>query len=359
MSYTVDLLKDLVRIPSNPNDTNTARQILERVLIELDGFTIERFTNNNVVSALVYNAKTRPAKFRIILNAHLDVIPGKPEQYTPKQSKDKLNGVGAMDMKASVAVFIDIFRRHARALPYPIALQLTTDEEVGGFDGTKYQVAQGIKADFVLAGEPTNFDIVHQAKGILQVKVSTHGLSAHGAYPWRGQNAVWQMYDVLSKLQAAYPNPQKEAWATTVNLAHISTPNESFNKVPDACEAWLDIRMVPGDRDAVLTTLKALLPKNASLEIIANEPALQTSPSDPFITKLAQSASKFTGKTTTLRGANGTSDARHFSAQGCPGVEFGPIGDGIGADEEWVSLPSLVTYTTIIEDFLQQIIPEK
>jgi succinyl-diaminopimelate desuccinylase len=52
----------------------------------------------------------------------------------------------------------------AENLKYPVALQLLTDEEIGGFDGTKFQVESGVNAEFVIATEPTNLDIVVKAK---------------------------------------------------------------------------------------------------------------------------------------------------------------------------------------------------
>jgi len=52
----------------------------------------------------------------------------------------------------------------AEELKYPIALQIVTDEEVGGFHGTKFQVENGVNAEFVIATEPTNLDIVTKAK---------------------------------------------------------------------------------------------------------------------------------------------------------------------------------------------------
>lgn len=54
-----------------------------------------------------------------------------------------------------------------------VGLQLVTNEGIRGFSGTKYQIESGVRADFVIAGEPTNFDIAHEAKGILQVNFYT------------------------------------------------------------------------------------------------------------------------------------------------------------------------------------------
>lgn len=356
MQVRIDLIKELITIPSDPENADALDTILSRVLAELQGFTIETFEHNGVKSVLVYAAKERPKRFKVLLNAHLDIIPAKPEQYRPQARGDKLYGAGAMDMKASVVCFLQVFKELARTLPYDLGLQFTTDEEVGGFNGAKYQYDQGVRTDFVLAGEPTNLEIVHKAKGILQVKVHARGETAHGAYTWRGDNALWKLYGFLSALKDAYPLPAHEAWQTTVNLSQIETANKAFNKVPDFATAMLDIRYIAEDQATIQETIRALLPDGCDMEVVFFEPAMSTEKTNPFVTKLAAATQQITGVPTKLRGANGSSDARHFTAHGAAGVEFGPVGDGIGSDEEWVSVQSVSTYQKIISDFLYQVL---
>jgi acetylornithine deacetylase/succinyl-diaminopimelate desuccinylase-like protein len=56
-------------------------------------------------------------------------------------------------MKLSDLLAAQVFREQAARLPYPVALQLVTDEEAGGRDGTRHQLEHGVRADFVIAGE--------------------------------------------------------------------------------------------------------------------------------------------------------------------------------------------------------------
>src|SRR5260221_12071297 len=159
-------------MPSFAGNQEGLDEILQLILAILQDFTIEKFTTNGVTSVLVYNMQTRPKKFKVILNGHLDVIPGKAVQYQPQVKGDKLYGVGAMDMKANVACMIYTFKEVAKKVKYPIALQLVTDEQSGGMHGTKYQIEKGVRADFVISGETTNFEIVNNAKGALWLKVN-------------------------------------------------------------------------------------------------------------------------------------------------------------------------------------------
>lgn len=355
LNKIVTLTKEFVSIKSNSENTAELDRILEIALSHLKDYTIERLENNGVKSALIYNAQKRPPKFRIILNGHLDVVPGKDYQYLPKIKGDKLYGVGSMDMKASVACLVMVFNEVASKVDYPLALQLVTDEEIGGFNGTKYQIENGIKADFVIAGESTGLQIANRAKGILQVKISTKGKTAHGAYPWRGENAIWKMNKFLNSLSKRYPIPIQQEWATTVNLSKIETNNKSFNKIPDDCEIWLDIRYISEEADIIVNNIKDLLPKGFKLDIAEKEPSLFVNENNQYLKILQRIGKQVTKKKVTLYGAQGSSDARHFTRVGIDGIEFGPIGGNIGSDNEWVNIESLDQYCQILKNFLLSI----
>lgn len=352
LNKIVSLTKKFVSIKSTPENTKALNKILELILSSLKGCKIERFESNGVKSALVYNSKKRPPRFKIILNGHLDIIPGKKHQYLPEVKSNRLYGVGSMDMKASVACFTMIFRELANKVNYPLALQLVTDEEIGGFNGTKYQIDKGVRADFAIVGETTNFSIENQAKGILWVKISSRGKTAHGAYPWRGENAIWKMNKFLNLLKKRFPTPNKEEWITTVNLSRIETDNKTFNKIPDDCVVWLDIRYIPEDSKTIVTKIKELLPKGFKLNVVVKEPALFTDENNVYVKILRKVGQQIIKKKIPLRAAHGSSDVRHFTRVNCDGIEFGPIGGGMGADNEWVDIPSLEKYCKILKNFL-------
>ena len=355
LNNVLNLAQKMIRIQSDPDNKPQLLQILELVSEQLSDFTIETFEQNGYKSILAYNSATRPDKFKIILNGHLDVIPAKDFQYIPIIKGNRLYGAGSMDMKSNVACLVETFKNMANKVNYPLAIQLVTDEEVGGFYGTKYQIEQGVRADFVIAGETTNFDIVNQARGVLLLSISCKGKTAHGAYPWRGENAIWKMNNFLSTLAQQYPIPVEQGWATTINLAKIETNNISFNKIPDDCKVLLDIRFVPEDSNSIVENIKNLLPDGFEIEVIANESSLFVEPNNLYLQKIKNSVQKIINKELVLYGAQGTSDARHFTKVGIDGIEFGPIGGGIGTDDEWVDIVSLDNYCNILEDFLLSI----
>lgn len=348
----LDLSKSLIKIKSDPENEIELENALNVVKSKLNEFTIEEFEQNNSKSILVYNSKKRPKKFKIILNGHLDVIPGKDYQYSPVVKDNKLYGVGALDMKSNLSCLILAFRDLAKKINYPLGLQIVTDEEVGGMNGTKFQIEKGVRADFVIAGETTQFNIANQAKGVLWVKIHTKGKTAHGAYPWKGENAIWKMHEFIEKLKEAFPIPKDEKWETTVNLSKIETSNTHFNKIPDDASVSLDIRFIPKDKKIILSKIKSLLPQGFKLEIILNEPELFVDEKNLYLQLLKKVSEDSLKKKIKFYGANGSSDARHFTRVKNSGVEFGPIGGGIGTDNEWTDIKGLENYYQIICKFL-------
>ena len=356
LNKILSFTKQLIAIPSTKENPEELKKVLEVAEREIgEGFTVERFESNNTPSLLFYNSPKRPAKFKVILNAHLDVVPAKPEFYTPYEEGEKLYGRGADDMKAAAAVEILVFKELAKKLKYPIALQLVTDEEIGGNNGTKYQIEKGVRGDFAIAGEPTNFGVNNKAKGIVWGKINVTGVAAHGAYVWQGQNALWTAKRILDRIEKTFPVLKKEEWKTTFNLAKIETSNQTFNKVPDDAVISFDVRFIPEDENTILKTLETLIATDGKLELIEKEPPHIADENNLFVKNLRQATEKVTGKFGAVIVKHGASDLRHFSGAGVPGVTFGPIGAGLHTDAEWVDIRSLENYYKILEQFLLSI----
>lgn len=346
----IDLAKKLIQLNTESVNKKELKKALNLVLEVLKESRHKLFKKNGYYSLLFFNKES--SKFKVILNGHLDIIPGKSKQLNPIIKGRKLYGLGAMDMKGNLASLIYAFKEISPKLNYPVALQIVTDEEIGGFYGTKYQIEKGVRADFVIAGEPTNFDIVHKAKGILWIKAKFYGKSAHSAYPWKGKNAIESASKFVETLKKIINNPKNNAWKTTYNLANITTNNQAFNKIPDECEIWLDIRYIPEEKESILEKIKNILPKDSKIEIVIKEPSMNVLSNNSFIKNLKNISQKILNKKIQLRGANGSSDARHYAGAGIPAVEFGPEGGGIGSDNEWVDINSLYKYYRIIQGFL-------
>jgi succinyl-diaminopimelate desuccinylase len=287
------------------------------------------------------------------LNAHLDVVPGDISQFVPRIEDGKLYGRGAYDMKGAAAVMIVLFNELADQVDYPLGLQLVAEEELPDGDGTEYQLSKGIRTDFAIMGEcGSNFRVIHETKGIYTIILKTTGLSAHGAYPWKGKNAILRMYEVLDKINKTFPIPEGETDETTVTVARISTTNETWNAVPDNCNAVLDIRYNKKDHATVLDKVKALLPEDVTMEIRQARNHHYTAPDNEHIQLLQKVGKEVLGKDLPVEKTYGGSDTTYFSNVGCDAIEFGPIGHGQHHDDEWVDIQSLGDYYKILKKFL-------
>src|ERR1700690_3456378 len=135
--------RELLAIPSTSDRPGELARALDLVLGFVGpGFTVERFESGGKPSALVYRGGQRP-HFRVMLNAHLDVVPAPPEDFRPREEGSRLYARGAQDMKVSALVQARVFAELAGRLPYPLGLQLVTDEETGGDDGTRGHIWEG------------------------------------------------------------------------------------------------------------------------------------------------------------------------------------------------------------------------
>lgn len=355
MSNTsLDLAKKIIAIPSVTGNASAIEEVLTTIKDELPDVTCEEFVSNDVKSLLFYKGENRPETFRILLNAHVDVVAGNASQFIPEERDGKLYGRGAYDMKAASAVMVNVVKELVDAVSYPLGLQIVTDEETGGFHGTKYQVENGVRADFVIAGENTDLLINNKAKGIMWVQMTTHGKASHGAYPWLGENAIWKLIQLVEKVTKEFPIPQEESWQTSINLANIKTTNETLNKVPDNATASLDIRYIPEDKER-LTNLLEELKTECEVTVLTNESVHDTKEDNTYIKQLSEAIEKETSKKAALVSKHGGSDVRFYNEIGSSGITFGPTGFGHHADEEWVEIESLKTYEAILKRFLQSI----
>jgi len=350
----ISRLAELIAIRSTADRPADLRRALELVIAEAGpGFAVRRFESNGKPSALL----TAPGatELKVILNAHLDVVPAPDDQFVPSRDGDRLHGRGAHDMKAAALVLTAVFGTLAADLP--IGLQLVTDEEVGGADGTGHQLAQGVRAGFVVIGEQSALRVVTESKGICQARLTATGHAAHAAYPWLGENALLRLTAAIDRLLTRYPVPAAEEWVTTVNVARIATPNQAYNQIPAAAEALLDIRYPPTDPDfagrtpaEIATHLHEVTGVEATVEALG--PPHHADPDGPGVLALRK-AIRATGHPAALIRKHGAADGRYYHARGIDAVIFGPTGDGQHGPGEYVELSSLRPYRDALIAFLR------
>jgi succinyl-diaminopimelate desuccinylase len=343
---------DLVAIPSiaeRPDQLQAAIDYAERYARAVPGVRVHRGEwagKPNLVATL---SDTRaPA---VLFNAHLDVVPARPEQFQPAVREGRIYGRGSQDMKGSGAVLLQLLKDLAAlAAPPDVGFMFVTDEEIGGENGTAILREQGWRCGFFLAAEPTDMDICFEQKGAMWVEVQIQGKPAHGSRPWEGQNALAALRDGLLAMERRFPTPDQAAWRTTV-VPTIVRGGEAGNRLPESVVLTLDIRHVSDDQpEAILAALRECYPDGV-VHLIRRGPPLSTDPQDASVQRLAACAAA-AGRPAQFYREHFASDARFYSSAGIPAVCFGPVGAGLHSDEEWVDIASLGQLYDILRRFV-------
>ena len=291
----------------------------------------------------------------MVLHGHLDVVPGRPEQFEPRVEGDRLLGRGAYDMKGGLAAMMCALKDLERQDRVRVRLICVPDEESEELDvrSTDAIVRMGLGGDFAITGEPTNLHIGVEAKGVLAMRIEVQGRSAHSSTPWLGDNAVLKAVDVFRAIESLpFSRQSSELFdRPSINLGRIQG-GDAVNKVPDACTMAVDIRYLPGqDPEEILGQVRAMPDVEVTRTFIY--PPVAVSRSDPYVQALREAVSRAVQGEALSVGRDGASDAAAFLAAGIPAVEFGPVGGGHHGPEEWVSLSSLARYRRALADFVR------
>ncbi|KOO42912.1 M20 family metallopeptidase [Priestia koreensis] len=347
MVDAISLLKELVKIDSSTKElANEAVHFCEKWLASFD-INATVLENNGF---LMLVAEIGSGERTLILNGHVDVVPGNEDQFEPYVEGNKLYGRGSADMKAGLAAMMGAFVELKNdSLPCKVQLQIVSDEETGGLNCAQFLSDQGYLGDFVICGEPTQLNIGLQAKGIVQVDVTIKGSAAHGSRPWEGDNAIQKALrvyeEILSLPFTKESSPMYER--PSVNLAKISG-GDAYNRVPDMCVISVDIRFLPEQtKERVLAELNTIS-DIASIHVHSDGDPIATKEDDPYVQKLYSIVNK-TSHEAILFGQHGSADGRFYSRFGIPAVEFGPRGAHWHGEKEYVEIDSVYLYQDILK----------
>jgi succinyl-diaminopimelate desuccinylase len=322
---------------------------LEARDVEVTGTT----HNGRPVLAATIGPQTGPT---IILHGHLDVVPARPEQFTPRVEGDRLIGRGAYDMKGGLAAMMCALHELSQQPAVKVHFVCVSDEESEEIEqrGSDHLVEQGYVGDFAITGEPTNMHIGIQAKGVLAMRIEVTGTAAHGSTPWLGDNAVLKALDVFRAIESLpFARESSDLFdRPSINLGRI-IGGDALNKVPDRCVIDVDVRYLPGQsHEDILADVEAI-PDTSLLQVFHRHPAM-VERENRFVQALGEAISRVAPPQSERLGVgrDGASDAISFLEAGVPAVECGPAGDGHHGPEEWVSIRSLGEYRRALVEFV-------
>jgi succinyl-diaminopimelate desuccinylase len=230
----------------------------------------------NLVARL-QGSGSRPA---LIFSAHMDTVSAGevPWMFPPFSGtlcESKVYGRGAADMKGGLAAMAQaavILAQSGILLGGDLIVAFSYDETYG-LRGARRLVEGGYLegAGAVLVSEPSTLDVFIAEKGALWLKCRVQGKTAHSSMPHLGQNAILEMVRFLRRVEehldlGAEPHPLLGEPTFTVGTIQGGV---AINVIPDACEAQLDIRLVPGlDHREVVRRVRELGEGRVEVEVL-------------------------------------------------------------------------------------------
>jgi putative selenium metabolism hydrolase len=249
--------QDLVRIQSySAHEESAARFIAAKMqALGFDQVTIDRY--GNVLGRVGHGERS------ILFDSHTDTV-----EVTDAESWDfppfggaiidgSLCGRGSVDMKSGLAASVyaaAIAKDQGLLDGKTVYVSGTVDEEYCDGEGLRHLLAEAqITPDYAVICEPSDNLIATGHKGKAQVILRTQGLSAHGSAPEKGVNAIYEMAEIIQRVeQANLELAQRPGPRSTLVLSHISSTGVSLNAVPSACQVYLDRRMVLGETEQTI-----------------------------------------------------------------------------------------------------------
>lgn len=237
---TVDLLKNMIRIPSFSRDEGAVADFLELWMLT-EGFAARRLGNNLWIES--GPADGRPT---ILLNAHIDTV--KPasgytrDPFTPEIEDGCLYGLGSNDDGGSLVALLETYSRLIqKEQPYRLIFSATAEEEVSGKGGLDLILPELGLIDFGVMGEPTGMRMAVAERGLMVLDCTAYGKSGHAARN-EGVNAIYKAIEDIQWFKShSFDRVSDFLGAVKMSVTQINAGTQ-HNVVPDRCTFVVDVR---------------------------------------------------------------------------------------------------------------------
>lgn len=244
----VSFTSDLVKIKSRTGEEEAVvKRILEEMkALEYDEAYIDRV--GNVIGRIGNGSE------KLLFDSHIDNVAVNDTEnwdhdpYGGIVEDGKLYGRGASDMKASAAASVyagAIMKKLGLAEGKTIYICCSVMEEDYDGEGLYHAIVDNdLKPDYVIICEPSHLQISLGHLGRAIYKISVPGVSAHGAAPEKGVNAVYKMTTIINRVEELGKEYMKlTGERPSIALTKIESTSVSLNAIPQSCSIYIDRRM--------------------------------------------------------------------------------------------------------------------
>lgn len=425
LDETATIARDLIRFDTSnygggrSNGEADAAEYVADALRALDLEPLVFESEPGRVSVLARVEGADRSKPGLVVHGHLDVVPADPANW----SVDPFAGVvrdgmlwgrGAVDMKNMDAMMLSSLGDIIRAGERPardLVVGFLADEEAGGVLGSHFLVTEhpevfegATEAISEVGGYSTFIDgrrsylLQTGEKALIWIKLRTRGTAGHGSQMIVA-NAVTRLAEAVAVLgRQQWPIALTDT--TTALLSEVArildvdleqtSPDElvlhtgtaagfirgslrtttnptmltagyKHNVVPDTAEALVDIRCMPGQEEAVLAEVRALIGDDVEIETMHTDIGLETPFSGPLVEAITGTLERHDPGAPVLPYLlSGGTDNKALSLLGIAGYGFAPLRLDEGMDfpamfhgvDERVPLDALSFGSRVLRDLL-------
>jgi acetylornithine deacetylase/succinyl-diaminopimelate desuccinylase family protein len=291
----------------------------------------------------------------LILNAHMDTVgvAGMSEPFSPRVEDGRLYGRGAQDMKGSLAACMVATAEAARhRLRGDVILTAVSDEEFASVGSQA--VAASVHADAAIVTEPTDMRLAIAHRGFVAFEIETIGRAAHGSRPDLGIDAIAKMGHVLIGIQELdrrlRANPTHPRLGSGSVHASVIEGGQEYSSYPARCRLQAERRTIPGEtvglaKSEIGEILAAAAMGDADFSgdarVVAAREPFEVAEDDRIVEVVRHSAASVAGEEPEVVGVSFWADSALLAAAGIPTVLFGPRGEGLHTEVEWVDVGDL------------------
>jgi succinyl-diaminopimelate desuccinylase len=340
---------ELVSISSVSRHESEIASFIESTLRQSPHLEVERVGDNVIARTSGHHA------VRVIVAGHLDTVPG--DATTAVISDGAVHGVGACDMKGSLAVMLNLACDAA-----PRSTELTwifyAREEIARNESGLSELIELrpelVQGDVAILAEPSGGRVEAGCQGTLRVEVVLTGARAHTARPFTGRNAIHRLGAVIARIANYEPRiVDIDGVRYTEQLQVVAVEGGvAPNVVPDRATMTINHRVAP-DRSVEEATewlaafLGEFLESDDSLNVLDWAPS-----APPMLTnERLKALVDLTGRAP--EGKVGWTDVATFYELGVPAANFG-AGDPLLAhrSDEFVTATELDEFERVLRDWL-------
>jgi succinyl-diaminopimelate desuccinylase len=258
----------------------------------------------------------------VVLAGHLDTVPAQGN-LPGRLEGGIVHGLGASDMKAGLAVMVEL----ARSLPegdLDVAYLFFVREELAAGESPlpAFFAAWPTvhEADLVVVLEPTDNEIHAGCLGNLNARIRFEGVSAHSARPWLGRNAIHDAIRSLADVAALEPLDVEVGgllFREVVSVVRIDG-GIAQNVVPAETTVELNYRYAPDRSPAdAERRLRELVP-HGEVVSVANSPPAHVVVDTPLVRRLRDAGGL------DVKPKQAWTPVAEFAAEGLDAINLGP-----------------------------------